>query len=611
MMLLAAAAMAFASCQKPEIDTPKDDYTPDYVTVSELTFTSGKPSLSGESHYGTKTEWNGTTIQWSAGDKIRMAYTHDGIWQNAEGAATAALYESAALAAAADVARFNVAGEFKADANAGGAYYFYGVYPSSIVSDAAFTSAPSLNVTIPAVQTPPANSYDPAADLMVAVSDEQATFTEGQEISLKWTRLVAHANITLKGLKGLAADETISSITLTANPDAAVTGTCSVNLEDKTLTVNAASNTLTVKGDNLSLVAAEGAHNVSFWAAFIPVNMTSLQVVVETENSTYTRNISECTLDFLKNKGNVLPINMAEVEPVVKPLAIEGVEVPSAIVNRGATVSFKAAGLQAGDKVVFSSDAYPGTHTVEAELTMTADGASFTVPASCYGINRMTLVRGDRSVELGSLSIAAAVGDVIGGGVVYYVSDGGVHGLIANKVNIGSIKDGKTAYDTESGNNMWGPESDMQERHDDDADYVVPGVGPTSTDIYTGKNNTAQCLISTKWLRGYFASWYYFPEKVGASEYCDEYSIVVDGVTYDDWFLPSKQELIELWNVSALMAEKDAALPYDNYWTSSEAEGADKSACAIYVNFWDRANLITGPAAKEGWKISVRPVRQF
>ncbi len=621
MMLLAAAAMAFASCQKPEVDNPKGDGTPNYVTVSELTFTSGKPSLDPESAvpaYVSKTEWNGTTIQWSAGDKICMAYTLNGIWQNAEGTATdnstAGLYESAGLAAAADVARFNVSGEFKVNENAGGPYYFYGVYPSSIVSDAAFTSAPSLNVTIPAVQTPKADSYDPAADLMVAVSDEQATFTEGQEISLKWTRLVAHAKITLKGL---ASADAITSITLTANQDAAMVGTCSVNLADKTATANAASNTLTIKGDNLSLVAEGDAYNVTFWAAFLPVRVTSLQVVVETENATYTRNVSECDCDFLRNRCNVLPINMAEVEPVVKPLALEDVEVPSAIVNRGATVSFKATGLEAGDKLVFSSDAYPGTHTVEAELTMTADGASFTVPASCYGINTMTVVRGGRSVELGTLSIAAAVGDVIGGGVVYYVSDSGVHGLIANKVNIGELKAGKTIYDNESGNNLWGPSSDM-EQSTGTFEYVT-GAGPTSTEIYTGKNNTAQCLISIKHLRGYFATWASgkFVGRKTAAEYCDEYSVEVDGVTYDDWFLPSKQELIEMWYVSALMAEKGATLPYDNYWTSSEAEGTQKSECAYYVNFWNRYQVdgvdvhSSEPQAKEGWQLSVRPVRQF
>ncbi len=581
MMLLAAAAMAFASCQKPEVETPKDDETPDYVTVSELTFTSGKPS------HETKTEWNGTTIQWSAGDKIRMAYTYNGIWQNAEGTATdnttAGLYESAGLAAAADVARFNVSGDFKINANAKGAYYFYGVYPSSIVSDAAFTSAPSLNVTIPAVQTPSVNSYDPSADLMVAVSDEQAGFEEGQEISLKWTRLVAHANITLKGLKGLGADETVTSITLTANPDAAVTGTCSVNLEDKTLTVNTASNTLTVKGDNLSLAAEAGAHNVSFWAAFLPVRMTSLQVVVETENAAYTRIISECDLDFLQNKCNVQPISMADVEPAVKPLALEGVEVPSAIVNPGATVSFKAVGLKAGDKLVFSSDAYPGGHTVEAELTMTADGASFTVPASCYGVNRMTVVRGGRSAELGNLSIAAAVGDVIGGGVVYYVSDGGVHGLIAAKENV------------LPNNTIWGPTELLN----------TPNRG-----IYTGKENTRILVENMVFIHQQFYDWAYEFGLKHVAEKCDEFEVVVDGVTYDDWFLPSLDELMELNKAHDVLVRNNCGLTPENYWTSTEHP--DWPAGAVYyVDFWTPANHTSGVANKMNWQINTRAIRQF
>ena len=98
-MLIAAAAIAFLACQKSEIEAPK------YVEVNGLSFSSEKPVFGDE----TKTEWTGNTIQWSKGDKIRVAYTCDGVWQNADGTAkadeengskTAKIYESTSVSEA-------------------------------------------------------------------------------------------------------------------------------------------------------------------------------------------------------------------------------------------------------------------------------------------------------------------------------------------------------------------------------------------------------------------------------------------------------------------------------------------------------------------------------
>ena len=85
-MLVAAAATAFFSCQKQEVIAPE--------TSQEvmLTFSSEKPAFDDE----TKTEWTGKTIQWSKDDKISVAYTVEGKWQNASGDASsdAKLYKS-------------------------------------------------------------------------------------------------------------------------------------------------------------------------------------------------------------------------------------------------------------------------------------------------------------------------------------------------------------------------------------------------------------------------------------------------------------------------------------------------------------------------------------
>lgn len=317
MMLFAAAAMAFVSCQKQEMEGAE------MLQVSGLTFTSEKPAFDDD----TKTEWTGETIQWSKGDAIRVAYTCDGVWQNADGTATAdeangeksaKIYASSAHGAASAVAQFNVPGSFKGTAE--GNYEFYGVYPSSAVGSADLKFAPSVTVNIPAAQTPLAASFDPKADLMAAQSATAYTGIPTEDpISLEWTRIVAHGNITLKGLKA-EEGEVISTITLTANAEADMVGSHYLYLDTYNVTKpsgNNAPNVLTLDASNLTL----NDGNVEFWACFLPCTWTSLTVVVETDKATYTREITGISKTFKQNARNILSINMATAERVANAAA--------------------------------------------------------------------------------------------------------------------------------------------------------------------------------------------------------------------------------------------------------------------------------------------------
>lgn len=292
-----AFAAALGSCQKQEIVVPD---TQQEVT---LTFSSEKPSFDDD----TKTEWTGETIQWSAGDKIAVAYTVDGNWQNASGNASgdAKLYKSTALEAAAETAKFNVSTDFTGETE--GTHVFYGVYPAP--SATSFPDAPVATLTIPAIQTPTASSFDGSADLMTAVSGEYSAIPDDRHVSLRWTRLVAHANITLKALNGVTEGETVSSIELTAQGGANLVGSQKVNIITNEVTNNNnESNILELNGGNLTI--AEGG-NIEFWACILPETLTSLTVVVETNKATYTRVIESCNLVFMQNARNILPINMS------------------------------------------------------------------------------------------------------------------------------------------------------------------------------------------------------------------------------------------------------------------------------------------------------------
>lgn len=312
-MIIAAAAMSFTSCQKQDV---KDS---EMIQVSGLTFTSEKPSFDDE----TKTEWTGETIQWSKEDKIRIAYTCNGIWQNAEGTATkdeesgektAKIYASSALEAAAEIAKFIVPEYFKSSTE--GIYEFYGLYPSTVCSSTNMKYAPSVTVEIPAEQTPSTESFDAKADLMAAKSPQTYTGIPDDPISLLWTRIVAHGHLTLKGLQTVG-EEKISTITLTADSEADMVGQHYLYLDTYNVVKangNNTANVLTINADNLSI--DEG--NVTFWACFLPCVVKSLKVEVETDMATYTRIIETCSLDFKQNARNILSINMASAERVEK-----------------------------------------------------------------------------------------------------------------------------------------------------------------------------------------------------------------------------------------------------------------------------------------------------
>lgn len=320
-MLIAAAAIAFFACQKSEVEAPK------FVEVNGLSFSSEKPSYDG-----TKTQWvdETKTIQWSAGDKIRVAYTCDGVWQNADGTSksgeesgskTAKIYESKAITEAGSTASFSVPGNFKGTAE--GVYVFYGIYPSSLVSSADIKYAPSVTITIPTIQTPSVSSFDSSADVMASKSQSYSGIPENEEkrepISLKWERMVAHGHLTLKEIP-VVGTENIQSITLTANADADMVGTHYLYLDTYNVVKpnsNAATNSITIDARNLS-IDSEG--NVTFWASFLPCTWTSIDVKAETDKAIYTRSIdlTDNIKTFAQNARNTLAINMKSAVREVK-----------------------------------------------------------------------------------------------------------------------------------------------------------------------------------------------------------------------------------------------------------------------------------------------------
>ena len=179
----AAAVLALLGCQKnPE------------APVTSLTFTSERPTME------TRTGWTGKTIEWTAGDAISVAYTVSHKW------AGPSLNPSTPLTEGGETAHFTVPGNY--DPTLVGAHHFYAVYPA--VPETTFSGAPDVYTSVPQIQTPGAGTFDPKADLLVGDSVEEYRSLPDYAIPLKWTRLTAHADITLKNLS-LEAGETVQT----------------------------------------------------------------------------------------------------------------------------------------------------------------------------------------------------------------------------------------------------------------------------------------------------------------------------------------------------------------------------------------------------------------
>jgi hypothetical protein len=124
------------------------------------------------------------------------------------------------------------------------------------------------------------------------------------------------------------------------------------------------------------------------------------------------------------------------------------------------------------------------------------------------------------------------VGESYGGGIVFYVYDNGQHGLIA-------------ATADQSAGIRWygGSYTNTRARAD--------GVG-------AGKANTAIIIANQGSVDA----------DVFAATFCNEYSVSVNGVSYGDWYLPSKFEL------NLLYLNKSAVGGFGSftYWSSSEED---------------------------------------
>jgi hypothetical protein len=123
-----------------------------------------------------------------------------------------------------------------------------------------------------------------------------------------------------------------------------------------------------------------------------------------------------------------------------------------------------------------------------------------------------------------------SVGEIYGGGIVFYVYDGGQHGLIA------------ATADQSTGIRWYG--------------NTYTNTRARANGVGAGLKNTAIIIANQGPVDG----------NAFAATVCNEYSVTVGGVTYGDWYLPSKHELNLLYLQKTVVGNFASAI----YWSSSE-----------------------------------------
>lgn len=132
----------------------------------------------------------------------------------------------------------------------------------------------------------------------------------------------------------------------------------------------------------------------------------------------------------------------------------------------------------------------------------------------------------------------------------------------------------------------------------------------TGTAMGTGKSNTA--LLVKKMGSATYSS-QSGSDKTGnyAARLCDILTYTVDGVTYDDWFLPSKDELSLMYtNLDKAGLGGFAGIDYGYYWSSSEDQDLSDWYYASDAWYQDFCNGYQSDNYRSHY-YRVRPVRAF
>jgi hypothetical protein len=251
------------------------------------------------------------------------------------------------------------------------------------------------------------------------------------------------------------------------------------------------------------------------------------------------------------------------IAPVVKTKAVTNITENSATLNG----SVMAHGVATKVSFSYYKDSLTGWRTIEANPSPVSNSAWTDVSANLTGLSAGTTYLykiyaayfTPISGEVEAFATNHPPDHIYQGGIKFYVDNTGEHGLVAapNDQSIGA---------------EWSSGS-----------FILTNA--TGTAIGTGKANTTTIVIT-----------------IGAGSYaakiCDD--LVLNG--YDDWFLPSKDELDSLYKHKNIVG---GFSPVTYYWSSSES-----SASSAWAQSFMNGGQDSRPAKLRN-EFNVRAIRAF
>ena len=212
-------------------------------------------------------------------------------------------------------------------------------------------------------------------------------------------------------------------------------------------------------------------------------------------------------------------------------------------------------------------------------FTGTITAGAITIPSTDGTTGQVLATDGSGTLSWTTPSSGAttySVGDTAQGGKVIWVDATGQHGLVvAMEDAAGSVAIDWNAGTASNGFNL---ETLAQ-----------------SSGIYAGKMNTAIIIAAHAAAANNGNNF--------AARACNEYTYTQNGVTYADWYLPSKDEL-HLINTSGVAPN----LYSYNYWSSTEYD-ANNAYVEVLSNYANNYNQFKPKDSPEG--IKVRAIRAF
>ena len=342
-MLIAAAAMAFTSCQKEETAAPE--------TVSAtLTMHAGVEQ--------TKTYLENNAVLWGKGEAVTL-YVGSG--------ETAKFFDSASTDANDGEASASFTFEIK-DVTEADTYALGGIYPASAaIKDN--KNASQFKVILPATQNQVDGKYDPSAYIMVLKPEVVTELPT--EYTASFRRAVALNKITLTGVK-----EDISSVEITVPEKKYLAGRRYMDL-----TTGESGEVYYDQSNKVTVNSSFTGNSIDVWFTSWGVELAEgdeLSIKMTSATKTYSRTIAARTegIKFIEGDLNTLTVNMSSA----KEETLDNFSGEYLIVNTDLTRAAQAwAGgnnlpefvLNARDGVVYESE---GIENCKMTIEVQADG---------------------------------------------------------------------------------------------------------------------------------------------------------------------------------------------------------------------------------------------